>query len=172
MQEAGRGRQRGQQLPGFRAGASSWPQPQTRSDTPPSGRNPTQSLREDRGALVLLDSLKAGSGHHLVATPGTAGPGSPAARSRPSLASGSAAATADQAHAPPALSVAPGWWRYVPTNPIALDGTHGTTGDRRAALALAAHSASHTRAAGTGVHGPALPGGHFSALVRARLGRS
>lgn len=34
---------------------------------------------------MLLDSLKAGSGHHLVATPGTAGPGSPAARSRPSL---------------------------------------------------------------------------------------
>lgn len=32
MQEAGRGRQRGQQLPGLRAGASSWPQPQISSD--------------------------------------------------------------------------------------------------------------------------------------------
>lgn len=172
MQEAGRGRQWGQQLPGFRAGALSWPQPQTRSDTPPSGRSPTQSLPEDRGALVLLDSLEADSGHHLVATPGTAGPRAPS-RPLPAPASRSAATTAAQAHPPPALSVAPGWRRYMPTNPTALDrGTHGATGDRRAALALAAHGASHTRAAGTGVHDPALPGGHFSALMRARLGRS
>lgn len=172
MQEAGRGRQRGQQLPGFRAGASSWPQPQTRSDTPPSARSPTQSPPEGRGALVLLDSLRAGSGHHRVATPGTAGSRVPR-RPLPAPASGSAAATAAQPRPPPAFSVAPGSRCYVSTNPTVLDrDTHGATGDPRAALALAAHSASHARAAGTGVHGPALPGGHFSALVRARLGRS
>lgn len=80
---------------------------------------------------------------------------------------------AAQPRPPPAFSVAPGSRCYVSTNPTALDrDTHGATGDPRAALALAAHSASHARAAGTGVHGPALPGGHFSALVRARLGRS
>lgn len=44
MQEAGRGRQRGQQLPGLRAGASSWPQPQIQSATSPSPPCPTQRL--------------------------------------------------------------------------------------------------------------------------------
>lgn len=48
--------------------------------------------------------------------------------------------------------------------------THGATGERRAALALAAHRAGHAGAGGANVLGPALPGGHCPALVRARLG--
>lgn len=80
MQEAGRGRQWGQQLPGFRAGASSWPPPQSLSDKqaafpaapkaePPGGERIAQ---ESPG---LPGSLLAGAGRHLVATLGTAGPG-------------------------------------------------------------------------------------------------
>lgn len=44
-------------------------------------------------------------------------------------------------------------------------GTHRATGERRAALTLAAHGAGHAGAPGAGVHGPAFPGGHLSALV-------
>lgn len=67
---------------------------------------------------------------------------------------------------------APGGPRHVLTHPTAPDpGTHGPTGERRAALALAAHGACHAGAVGAGVHVPALPGGHLPALVRARRGR-
>lgn len=54
MQEAGRGRQRGQQLPGLRAGASSWPQPQTPSAMSPSPPCPRRAaLRtHDRPGLT------------------------------------------------------------------------------------------------------------------------
>lgn len=61
MQEAGRGRQRGQQLPGFRAGAWAWPPPGTRSDARPPGGSPTQSLTEGPGALGLPDSRGLGA---------------------------------------------------------------------------------------------------------------
>lgn len=80
MQEAGRGRQRGQQLPGLRAGASSWPQPRPWSDTSRSPPCPTQ-IPWDRGSPgVSRDSsfapgsARAGSGHLLVAAPGAAQP--------------------------------------------------------------------------------------------------
>lgn len=57
------------------------------------------------------------------------------------------------------------------THPTASDSsTHGPAGERRAALALAAHGAGYAGATGARVHGPALPGGHLPALVRARLG--
>ena len=66
---------------------------------------------------------------------------------------------------------APGGPCHVPTHPTAPDpGTHGLTGERRAALAVAAHGACHAGAVGAGVHVPALPGGHRPALVRARRG--
>lgn len=66
---------------------------------------------------------------------------------------------------------APGGPCHVPTHPTAPDSdTHGPTGERRAALALAAHGACHAGAVGAGVHVPALSGGHLPALVRARRG--
>lgn len=108
MQEAGRGRQRGQQLPGFRAGASFWPPPQTWSDTRQSPRSPKQRLTEDQGALGLPNSLREGSGHRLVAAPGTAGPWS------------HRSTVVAQAQVPPFLRVASGWWRHVSTHPTAL----------------------------------------------------
>ena len=79
MQEAGRGRQRGQQLPGLRAGASSWPPPRTRSDTPRSRPGPALSLPGGPSisgeAPWLPSSCWRRSGRHLVAMSDTARPG-------------------------------------------------------------------------------------------------
>lgn len=68
MQEAGRGRQRGQQLPGLRAGASSWPQPQTPSDpgssSPRSGRPPHRPASLTSAPGLTASGLRAPPGGH------------------------------------------------------------------------------------------------------------
>lgn len=56
--------------------------------------------------------------------------------------------------------------------PTTLDqSTHLATRELTASLALAAHNASHTEAAGAGVYSPVFPRGYLAAPMHARLSR-